>query len=105
MVREVLSAMRIWAIKLLTKDEVFKMSIYDEEKRLFNKWHKDWKDPNSFVGDGVVCETAYSESNPKIAIILKEPHGGNEGDIRKWIRDVNSSDRSLGTLSPDGCME
>ena len=75
------------------------MSIYDEEKRLFKKWHKDWKDPNSFVGDGVVCETAYLESDPKIAIILKEPHGGNEGDIRKWLRDVKSSDPTWNTVA------
>ena len=72
------------------------MSIHEKEKRLFNKWKVKRK---NFVGDGVVCETAYSKSDPKIAIILKEPHGDNGGDIRNWLRNIDSSDRTWDTVA------
>ena len=63
------------------------MTIDAKEKKLFSEWEDKRED---FVRDGVVCETAYRESELKIAFILKEPHGGNGGDIRNWLRKADS---------------
>ena len=60
------------------------MNIRDREDELFSEWEKSRKE---FVRDGVVSEDYYKKSNPKIALILKDPHGDGGGDIRTWIRD------------------
>ena len=75
------------------------MNIHEEEDKLFDDWKEKRKDQNDFVEDGVVCETAYLKSDPKIAIILKEPHGDNGGDIRNWLRNIDSSDRTWDTVA------
>ena len=72
------------------------MSISEQENKLFSEWEKNRP---GFVRDGVVCETAYMDSNPKIAIILKDPHGDNDGDIRNWLRNVTSRDRTWDTVT------
>ena len=65
------------------------MNIHEEENQLFDDWKEKRKDRSGFVRDGVVCATAYSKSDPKIAIILKEPHGDNGGDIRNWLKSFD----------------
>lgn len=67
------------------------MSMYEKEDVLFGEWEKQRE---NFVRDGVVCETAYLNSAPKILIVLKEPHGDNGGDIRNWLRNVEALDRT-----------
>lgn len=57
------------------------MTISESEKRLFNGWPKE---RGGFVPDGVVSETAYQTSSPKIALILKEPNGPN-GSLREFL--------------------
>lgn len=62
------------------------MSIREEEDKLFSEWKKNRK---GFVSDGVVSEEDYENSNPKIAVILKEvndPDGGN-WDLRDKLRE------------------
>ena len=59
------------------------MSITQQENTLFEAWAKQLEqDDLDFVMDGVVCEDAYAKSDPKILFVLKEPNGGNGGDIR-----------------------
>ena len=65
------------------------MNIHEKEDKLFDEWKEKRKDRNGFVEDGVVCETAYLKSDPKIAIILKEPNGDNGGDIRNWLKSFD----------------
>lgn len=66
------------------------MSIYELEEQLFEQWQKNRK---GFVRDGVVSESDYLSSNPKIAFILKEvndPDGGN-WDLRKYVSEGGRS--------------
>ena len=67
-----------------TKEER-KMSIRDKEEQLFSEWKKNRK---GFVSDGVVSEEDYENSNPKIAVILKEVNdeGGGNWDLREFLR-------------------
>lgn len=44
----------------------------DEESILLDEWSKERPDYKFFVRDGILNETLYKESNPKIAILLKE---------------------------------
>ena len=61
------------------------MSIRDKEEQLFSEWKKNRK---GFVSDGVVSEEDYENSNPKIAVILKEVNdeGGGNWDLREFLR-------------------
>ncbi|MDD9858272.1 MAG: hypothetical protein OXU96_09545 [Gammaproteobacteria bacterium] len=77
-------------------DKEISMNIHDREEDLFSKWETNRGD---FVRDGVVCEAAYRNTAPKIAVVLKEPHGDNGGDIRNWLRDVKSKDRTWDTVA------
>jgi len=77
-------------------DKEISMNIHDREEDLFSKWETNRGD---FVRDGVVCEAAYRNTTPKIAVVLKEPHGDNGGDIRNWLRDVKSGDRTWDTVA------
>jgi len=63
---------------------------------LFSEWEASRE---NFVRDGVVCETAYKNTTPKIAVVLKEPHGDSGGDIRNWLRDVKSTDCTWDTVA------
>jgi hypothetical protein len=60
------------------------MSINEKEERLFKQWKEKRE---GFVRDGVVSETDYLLSRPKIAFILKEVNdqGGGDWDLRKFI--------------------
>lgn len=58
------------------------MSLYADEQSLFERWEKKTKPGETFVRDGVMCETTYNASDPKIAFILKEPNGDNGGHLR-----------------------
>jgi len=62
------------------------MNIFETEEQLFKDWQKNRK---GFVRDGVVSETDYSNSSPKIAFILKEVNdpGGGGWDLRKFISE------------------
>ena len=46
------------------------MGIFEQEEALFDEWRKSIGD--GFVPDGVACEEAFSDSNPKILLVLKE---------------------------------
>lgn len=62
------------------------MNISDSEEQLFSQWQGSRE---GFVRDGVVSEKDYLESNPKIALILKEvndPDGGG-WDLREFIAE------------------
>ena len=62
------------------------MSIYQAEEQLFVQWQGSRE---GFVRDGVVSETDYLSSRPKIAFILKEvndPDGGG-WDLREFISE------------------
>ncbi|MBC8552287.1 MAG: hypothetical protein H8D23_21870 [Candidatus Brocadiales bacterium] len=62
------------------------MSIQQIEKLLFEQWQINRE---GFVRDGVVSETDYLSSLPKIVLILKEVNDPNGGgwDLRKFIAD------------------
>ena len=62
------------------------MTIFEKEEQLFGCWQGSRE---GFVRDGVVSETDYSNSNPKIAFILKEvndPRGGG-WDLREFFSE------------------
>lgn len=67
------------------------MSIAEQEKLLSAEWAKQRE---KFFCDGVICEQAYLQSDPKIVIVLKEPnaHDDDSGDIRDWVRAVDALD-------------
>lgn len=59
------------------------MSIRESEKELFTEWEGKRK---GFVRDGVVSESDYLSSKPKIAFILKEVNSNDAGwDLRKFV--------------------
>ena len=67
------------------------MNMFAREEELFDDWKKQVEDrgEGQFVPDGVVCETEYSDSKPKIAFILKEVNSPEEKDfdLRKFLRE------------------
>ena len=68
------------------RSDELKMSILDAEKKLFEEWSRCRR---PFVSDGVVSETDYQKSSPKIAFILKEVNdkGGGDWDLREFLRN------------------
>ncbi len=62
------------------------MNIYEAEELLFERWKENRE---GFVRDGVVSESDYLASNPKVAFILKEVNdqGGGGWDLRKFISE------------------
>ena len=66
------------------------MNIYRTEEQLFTDWQRNRK---RFVRDGVVSETDYTKSIPKIAIILKEVNdpGGGGWDLREFLSEGGRS--------------
>jgi hypothetical protein len=66
------------------------MTISETEEQLFTDWQKN---RDRFVRDGVVSETDYSNSIPKIAIILKEVNdpGGGGWDLREFLSEGGRS--------------
>ena len=60
------------------------MSIRETEERLFEKWQRNRE---GFVRDGVVSETDYLLSHPKIVFVLKEVNDlkGGGWDLRKFV--------------------
>ncbi len=62
------------------------MSIKDAENKLFNKWRGSRA---GFVSDGVISETEYMKSTPKITFILKEVNdkGGGDWDLREFVSE------------------
>jgi len=66
------------------------MNISVTEKQLFVQWQKN---RDGFVRDGVVSETDYVKSIPKIAIILKEVNdpGGGGWDLREFLAEGGRS--------------
>ena len=66
------------------------MSIYELEEQLFEQWQTNRA---GFVRDGVISESDYLSSNPKIAFILKEVNdsGGGGWDLRKFVSEGGRS--------------
>ena len=66
------------------------MTIFETEKLLFSDWQEN---RDGFVRDGVVSETDYSNSTPKIAFILKEVNdpGGGGWDLREFVSEGGRS--------------
>ncbi len=66
------------------------MSIYELEEQLFEQWQENRK---GFVRDGVVSESNYLSSSPKITFILKEANdpGGGDWDLRKFVSEGGRS--------------
>ncbi|MFH1893096.1 MAG: hypothetical protein ABIK83_10510 [Candidatus Zixiibacteriota bacterium] len=62
------------------------MSIREEEEKLFEQWQVNRQ---GFVRDGVVSESDYLNSNPKIAFILKEVNDTEGGgwDLRQFVSE------------------
>jgi len=62
------------------------MTIADREDELFKHWEA--KRPN-LVRDGVVKEAAYTSSQPRVVIVLKEVNdkGGGGWDLRSVLRE------------------
>lgn len=60
------------------------MSIKKAEENLFREWQGTRE---GFVRDGVVCESWYLKSNPKIVFILKEVNdlSGGGWDLREFV--------------------
>lgn len=67
------------------------MSIRERENELFKRWEQVRPD---LVKDGVICESTYLKSNPKILFILKEVNdkGGGKWDLREYVAAGARSD-------------
>ena len=60
------------------------MSIEEEENTLFQKWKKK---RHNLIPDGVVDSKKYLECQVKVLYVLKEVNGGENWDLRKFLRD------------------
>jgi hypothetical protein len=58
------------------------MTISEIEEQLFRDWQEN---RDGFVRDGVVSESDYSNSCPKIAFIFKEVNGPGVRDLREFV--------------------
>ena len=64
------------------------MSLNAKENRLFAKWKTR---DEFFVPDGVVDDSAYSNSDKKLVFILKEINSGEFGfDLREYLKEDNA---------------
>lgn len=68
------------------------MTIREAEDKLFEEWNARVPD---VVRDGVVDESAYISTNPKLVFVLKEANDFAGGDLREYLRGSNEG----GTLN------
>jgi hypothetical protein len=59
------------------------MTLREKEKELFDEWRK--KRPK-FIPDGVIDEKGYLKSPLKVLYILKEVNGGENWDLRDYMK-------------------
>lgn len=72
------------------------MSIEERENELFSRWSAS---RNGFVSDGVVDENAYISSAPRILFVLKEVNGGEDWDLREFLRDSGGRSQTWGNIT------
>jgi hypothetical protein len=62
--------------------------ITELENSLFQRWAASRE---GFVSDGVVDEVSYLSSSPRIVFVLKEVNGGEDWDLRQFLREGGRS--------------
>lgn len=60
------------------------MSITSNENKIFSSLRENGL---AVVADGVVCEQEFLNARYKIVYILKEANGGDNWDLRDFVRD------------------
>ncbi|PIE81354.1 MAG: hypothetical protein CSA15_00910 [Candidatus Delongbacteria bacterium] len=62
------------------------MTIREQEDLLFNEYRKKHPEIDKFVIDGIISEEQYNNARYKIIYILKEVNGGENWDLREFVK-------------------
>jgi hypothetical protein len=60
------------------------MTVYEKEEKLFDEWKLNRP---GFIKDGIADEETFSKSKIKILYLLKEVNGGEDWDLREFVRN------------------